>query len=136
MNQKIVRDVLFLGGKSLPAGRADAAIAQDLKDTLLANRERCAGLAANMIGQKKRIIAFDCFGVPRVMLNPIILEKKEAYETEEGCLSLSGVRRTTRYREIEVRYQDEGLNSHTECFSGWLAQVIQHECDHLEGILI
>lgn len=136
MNRQIVRDVLFLGGKSQPAERGDAAIARDLRDTLIANRERCAGLAANMIGERKRIIAFDCFGVPRVMLNPVILEKKGAYEAEESCLSLSGARKTTRYREIEVRYQDEKLNPHTERFFGWIAQVIQHECDHLEGILI
>ena len=89
-----------------------------------------------MIGERKRIIAFDCFGVPRVMLNPVILEKKGAYEADESCLSLSGARKTTRYREIEVRYQDEKLKPHTERFFGWIAQVIQHECDHLEGILI
>lgn len=136
MNREIVRDVLFLSRKAAPATRGDAALAKDLQDTLIANRDRCAGLAANMIGQAKRVIAFDCFGMPRVMLNPVITEKKGAYEAEESCLSLNGARKTTRYREIEVQYQDTNLNPHTERFTGWLAQVIQHECDHLEGILI
>ena len=126
MNREIVRDVLFLSRKSVPATRGDAALVKDLQDTLIANRDRCAGLAANMIGQAKRVIAFDCFGT----------EKKGVYEAEESCLSLSGARKTTRYREIEVQYQDVNLNPHAERFTGWLAQVIQHECDHLEGILI
>ena len=125
MNREIVRDVLFLSRKSAPATREDAALAKDLQDTLIANRDRCAGLAANMIGQAKRVIA-----------NPVITEKKGVYEAEESCLSLSGARKTTRYREIEVQYQDVNLNPHAELFTGWLAQVIQHECDHLEGILI
>lgn len=136
MNRQIVRDVLFLSRKSAPAAREDAQIARDLADTLTANRDRCAGLAANMIGEAKRIIAFDCFGVPRVMLNPAITAKRGAYDAEESCLSLNGARKTVRYREIEVQYQDVNLNPHKERFTGWIAQVIQHECDHLEGILI
>ena len=136
MIREICKDEAFLAQKAEPAVPADLAVAQDLRDTLAAHREGCVGMAANMIGVNKRIIIFDDQGEYKVMLNPVIVRKSGPYEAEESCLSLSGARKTTRYREIEVQYQDANLNPHAERFTGWLAQVIQHECDHLEGILI
>lgn len=136
MVKTIVRDVLFLGQKSEPAGKEDKQTAMDLLDTLRANKHRCVGLAANMIGVKKRIIAVDLGIVEIVMFNPVITKKAKPYEAEEGCLSLDGVRKTTRFQEIEVTYLDMDFKKQRQKYSGWTAQIIQHECDHLEGILI
>ncbi|HIT51174.1 MAG TPA: peptide deformylase, partial [Candidatus Aveggerthella excrementigallinarum] len=115
---------------------ADLPIAQDLLDTLQANREACVGMAANMIGQRKRIIAFADGTTLVAMLNPRILERAGAFETEEGCLSLPGVRPATRYRTIKVGYQDLQLKQRVKSFSGWTAQIIQHEIDHCDGVVI
>ena len=136
MVKPIVRDTFFLNQKSEKATKADLPVAQDLGDTLRANRERCVGMAANMIGYRKRIIIVATGFADLIMINPVITEKSGAYETEEGCLSLSGVRKTIRYDQITVRYQDMKFSEHTQTFSGYIAQIIQHECDHLEGILI
>ena len=136
MVKTIVRDVLFLVQKSEPAGKEDKQTAMDLLDTLRANKHRCVGLAANMIGVKKRIIAVDLGFVEIVMFNPVITKKAKPYEAEEGCLSLDGVRKTTRFQEIEVTYLDMDFKKQRQKYSGWTAQIIQHECDHLEGILI
>ena len=131
-----MRDVIFLSQKAEPATEADRQIAVNLLDTLKANEERCVGLAANMIGEKKAIIAVNMGIVNVAMLNPVIVKRSGPFETEEGCLSLTGVRRTRRYKEIEVEYQDMQFQRRRQKFSGWTAQIIQHECDHLEGILI
>lgn len=136
MVKPIVRDTFFLNQKSEKATKADLPVAQDLGDTLRANRERCVGMAANMIGYRKRIIIVATGFADLIMINPVITEKSGAYETEEGCLSLSGVRKTIRYDQITVRYLDMKFSEHTQTFSGYIAQIIQHECDHLEGILI
>lgn len=136
MVKPIMRDVLFLGQKSEPATEADKQVAIDLQDTLKANRAACVGMAANMIGVKKRIIIVNVGFMDLVMFNPAIVSKKEPYETEEGCLSLAGVRKTTRYQEIEVEYQDIHMKKQCQKYFGWTAQIIQHECDHLEGIII
>ena len=132
----IMRDVIVLSQKAEPATEADRQIAVNLLDTLKANEERCVGLAANMIGEKKAIIAVNMGIVNVAMLNPVIVKKSGPFETEEGCLSLTGVRRTRRYKEIEVEYQDMQFQRRRQKFTGWTAQIIQHECDHLEGILI
>lgn len=134
--QNIIHDQLFLSQKSTSANRADLKIAEDLRDTLLANRDKAVGLAANMIGKNKRIIAFYVGPLPLVMLNPQITKKSGEYLTEEGCLSLSGERKTKRYRTITVTYQDMNLNIKTQEFTDFIAEVIQHEVDHCEGILI
>jgi peptide deformylase len=136
MIKTIVKDVFFLGQKSEPAAKQDLAVGQDLMDTLQANRERCVGMAANMIGVKKRIIIVNMGIMNVVMYNPVIVKKDTPYETEEGCLSLTGVRKTTRYQNIEVEYLDGSWKKHRQRYSGWTAQIIQHECDHLEGIII
>ena len=136
MKKDIKRDVFFLGQKSESATEEDRQIIEDLKDTLKANRERCVGMAANMIGYRKRIIIVSMGFTDVVMVNPVIISKSQPYDTEEGCLSLPGTRKTTRYQRITVRYQDEQMKLHTQDFTGWPAQIIQHECDHLEGILI
>ena len=136
MIKSIVRDVFFLGQKSDPATRQDLAVGQDLMDTLAANRDRCVGMAANMIGVKKRIIIVSLGMLSMVMYNPLIVKKDTPYETEEGCLSLDGVRKTIRYQNIEVDYLDSGWKKHRQKFSGWTAQIIQHEVDHLNGIII
>ena len=132
----IIRDVIFLSQKAEPATEADRQIAVNLLDTLKANEERCVGLAANMIGEKKAIIAVNMGIVNVAMFNPVIVKRSGPFETEEGCLSLTGVRRTRRYKEIEVEYQDMQFQRRRQKFSGWTAQIIQYECDHLEGILI
>ncbi|WP_052543312.1 peptide deformylase [Lactobacillus sp. OTU4228] len=134
--QNIIHDQLFLSQKSTSANRADLKVAEDLRDTLLANRDKAVGLAANMIGKNKRIIAFYVGLLPLVMLNPQITKKSGEYLTEEGCLSLSGERKTKRYRAITVTYQDMNLNTKTQEFTDFIAEVIQHEVDHCEGILI
>ena len=136
MVREICRDVLFLSQKSEPATKDDMQVVQDLLDTLKANEAGCVGMAANMIGIKKRIIAVNMGFLNVAMLNPVIVKKTGAYETEEGCLSLTGVRKTTRYQEIEVEYYDVNWKKQNGKFTGWTAQIIQHECDHLEGIII
>ena len=136
MIQPICKDVFFLGRPSRPAQIEDSPIAGDLLDTLSANRERCVGMAANMIGQAVRIIAVDNGGELLVMYNPEILKREGAFETEEGCLSLEGTRKTTRYRKIKVRYRNEAFQTRIKTFLGFTAQIIQHECDHLEGKII
>ena len=136
MIREIMKDPVFLGRKSAPATRMDLNVARDLRDTLEANRAFCVGMAANMIGQARRIIVFDNEGTLTTMFNPEILSASGPYEAEEGCLSLPGVRKTKRYRTIEVRYQDQSFKTHRESFSGWTAQIIQHEIDHCDGILI
>lgn len=134
--QNIIHDQLFLSQKSTSANRADLKVAEDLRDTLLANRDNAVGLAANMIGKNKRIIAFYVGPLPLVMLNPQITKKSGEYLTEEGCLSLSGERKTKRYRTITVTYQDMNISTKTQEFTDFIAEVIQHEVDHCEGILI
>ena len=136
MIKPIVRDVFFLGQKSEPATKDDRSIGQDLQDTLKANQDRCVGMAANMIGVKKRIIIVTIGFMNLVMYNPVIVGKDTPYETQEGCLSLDGVRKTTRYQNIEVEYLDSSWHNHRQKFSGWTAQIIQHEMDHLDGIII
>lgn len=134
--QNIIHDQLFLSQKSTSANRADLKIAEDLRDTLLANRDKAAGLAANMIGKNKRIIAFYVGPLPLVMLNPRIIRRSGEYLTSEGCLSLNGERKTKRYKTITVMYQNMSLETKTQEFTGFIAEVIQHEIDHCEGILI
>lgn len=134
--QNIIHDQLFLSQKSTSANRADLKIAEDLRDTLLANRDKAAGLAANMIGKNKRIIAFYVGPLPLVMLNPQIIRRSGEYLTSEGCLSLNGERKTKRYKTITVTYQNMSLETKTQEFTGFIAEVIQHEIDHCEGILI
>ena len=136
MKKQIVHDPFFLGQKSEEATKADIKTAKDLLDTLAANRAGCVGMAANMIGIRKRIIVFDNNGKDMVMMNPVIIEKAGEYETEEGCLSLAGIRKTKRFQFITVSYQDMEMKKKTEKFFGWTAQIIQHEIDHCSGILI
>ncbi len=136
MIKPIMRDVLFLGQKSEEATEDDKQIIEDLKDTLKANHDRCVGMAANMIGSRKRIIIVSVGFMDMIMVNPVILQKSHPYDTEEGCLSLDGVRKTKRYNKIRVRYMDEGFQTHSQEYEGHIAQIIQHECDHLEGIII
>ena len=136
MIKPIVKDVLFLGQKSGPAVKADLSLAKDLQDTVAANRERCVGMAANMIGVKKRAIIVSMGLISVVMFNPVITKKDGPYEAEEGCLSLTGVRKTTRYEAITLEYIDVEWKRQRRTFTGWTAQIIQHEVDHLEGILI
>ena len=136
MIKPIMRDVLFLGQKSEDATEADKQIITDLCDTLKANHDHCVGMAANMIGYKKRIIIVSMGFMDFVMVNPIIIQKSQPYDTEEGCLSLDRVRKTKRYRKIKVEFLDEAFQKHTQEYEGQIAQIIQHECDHLEGIII
>ena len=136
MVKEIIKDPIFLGQKSRDATSEDLPIAQDLLDTLAAHKDGCVGMAANMIGQAVRIIAFDNEGTYMVMFNPEIVKASDRYEAEEGCLSLSGVRKTKRYRAIKVRYQNEKLQIRLKTYTGWTAQIIQHEIDHCSGILI
>ena len=136
MIKPVVKDVFFLGQKSEEATEKDLTVGKDLQDTLAANREHCVGMAANMIGVKKRIIIVNIGIVDLVMYNPVIIAKDSPYEAEEGCLSLIGVRKTTRYQNIEVEFTDSSWKRQRKQFSGWVAQIIQHECDHLEGIII
>lgn len=136
MIKPIMKDVLFLSQKSELATKDDIQVVTDLLDTLKANEEGCVGMAANMIGVKKRIIAVNMGFMNVPMINPVIVKKSGKYETQEGCLSLTGVRNTTRYQNIEVEFLDINWNKKKQKFSGWIAQIIQHECDHLEGIII
>ena len=136
MIREIIHDPIFLGQKSEEARAEDFHIAMDLADTLRANLDRCVGMAANMIGEKKRIIAIVKGPMIITMLNPKILGKSGEYETEEGCLSLAGIRKTKRWRSIRVSWQDVNMKNHTEVMDGFQAQIIQHEVDHCDGILI
>ena len=136
MVKQIVRDVFFLGQPSEPATKADIQVGKDLQDTLQANRERCVGMAANMIGVKKNIIVVAVGPFQFAMINPVITKKSGAYQTEEGCLSLKGVRPCTRYQEIEVDYLDQNFKKQHGKYSGWTAQIIQHEIDHCCGVVI
>lgn len=136
MVRNIVRDVIFLGRKSQPAVRSDLPTAQDLLDTLAAHRQECVGMAANMIGVLKNIIVVHTVQGDEIFINPVIEQKSDPYTTEEGCLSLTGMRQTTRYRKIVVVYEDMKLKKRRRTYTGWTAQIIQHECDHLNGILI
>lgn len=136
MVKQIVRDVFFLSQKSEPATKADLQVGRDLMDTLSANRERCVGMAANMIGVRKNIIIVNMGFLDIVMFNPVILKQDTPYETEEGCLSLEGVRPTTRYENIEVEYYDFAWKKQRMKLSGWHAQICQHEIDHLSGRII
>lgn len=136
MIKPIMKDVLFLGQKSEPATKADLQVGIDLQDTLAAHREECVGMAANMIGIKKRVIIVNMGMIDIVMFNPVIRKKSGAYETEEGCLSLTGVRKTTRYEKIEVEYLDQNWKKQKMVLSGWPAQICQHEMDHCDGVII
>ena len=136
MIREICKDESFLAQKAAPAVPEDLPIAADLRDTLAHHQDRCVGMAANMIGVNKRIIIFDNEGEPMVMFNPEILRKSEPYQTEEGCLSLTGVRPAKRWNSIKVRWQNEQFQERRKTFNGWTAQIIQHEIDHCEGILI
>ena len=136
MVKQIVRDVFFLGQKSEEATENDKEIITDLKDTLRENHEHCVGMAANMIGYRQRIIIVSMGLMDMIMVNPVILKKSQPYDAEEGCLSLDGVRKTKRFKKIRVRYMDENFQTHTQDYEGHIAQIIQHECDHLEGIII
>ena len=137
MVKELIHDPIFLARKSAPADRNDLETAQDLLDTLMAHRDSCVGMAANMIGVCKRIIVFDNGGTPMLMFNPEIIKESGEYETEEGCLSLlGGPRKTKRYQKIKVQYQTENFQTRLKTFEGWTAQIIQHEIDHCNGILI
>ena len=136
MIQSIMKDPIFLAQKSAPATKEDLQVAQDLLDTLTAHKDGCVGMAANMIGVARCVIAFDNEGAYMVMFNPEIVKCAGPYETEEGCLSLTGTRKTKRYRSIKVRYQNDRFQIRLKTFTGWTAQIIQHEIDHCRGILI
>ena len=137
MIRPLVHDPLLLARKSVPATKEDLETARDLLDTLVSHKDACVGMAANMIGITKRIIAFDCEGSYMVMLNPEIISSSGEYETEESCLSLlGGPRKTKRFQKIKVRWQTEALQTRIKTFTGWTAQIIQHEIDHCNGILI
>ena len=136
MVKQIVRDVTFLGQKSEPTTKADLQVGRDLQDTLRANKDRCVGMAANMIGVKKNIIIISMGEIDIVMFNPVIVSKSGLYETEEGCLSLEGVRKTNRYKEIEVEYLDFNWKKQKLKLKDWPAQIAQHEIDHLSGKII
>ena len=136
MVQPIMKDPIFLARPSVPATPEDVQIGQDLLETLEAHKEGCVGMAANMIGVSKRIIAFDNDGSYMLMYNPEIVKCSGQYDTEEGCLSLPGIRPTKRYQSIKVRYQNEQFQIRLKTFTGWTAQIIQHEIDHCNGILI
>ena len=136
MVREICRDQFFLARKAELATAVDLSAAQDLLDTLAAHKDGCVGMAANMIGVNKRIIAFDNEGEYMLMFNPVIVKQSGAYEAEEGCLSLSGTRKTKRYKTIKVQWQNEKFQTRLRTFTGWTAEIIQHEIDHCEGILI
>lgn len=136
MVQPINKDITLLAQKADPATKDDICVAQDLLDTLIAHKDGCVGMAANMIGINKRIIVFDNDGKYMTMFNPEITRRSEPYETEEGCLSLTGTRKAKRYKTIKVQYQNEEFQVRFKTFSGWPAQIIQHEIDHCGGIII
>ena len=134
--REIMRDEAFLSQKAELATLEDLPVAQDLLDTLTAHKDGCVGMAANMIGVCKRIIVFDNDGTYMVMLNPEVIKKSGPYEAEEGCLSLTGTRKARRWQSIKVQYQNERFQTRFKTFTGWTAQIIQHEIDHCEGVLI
>ena len=136
MERPIMKDPIFLAQKSEPATAEDLDVARDLLDTLTAHRDGCVGMAANMIGVAKRIIVFDNEGAYMTMFNPEIVKASDVYDAEEGCLSLTGTRKAKRYRSIKVRWQNEAMQVRLKTFTGWTAQIIQHEIDHCNGILI
>lgn len=136
MVKDICKDVFFLKQVSEAADSSDAQTANDLVDTLNAHREECVGMAANMIGVSKRIIVFSDAGAPVIMVNPVIIKKSGEYETEEGCLSLTGVRKVKRYRSIKVEYEDCNFKKRIKTFEGFTAQIIQHEVDHCDGVIV
>ena len=136
MVRDIIRDEVFLAQKAEAATLGDLTVAQDLLDTLTAHKDGCVGMAANMIGVSKRIIVFDNEGKYMVMFNPEIVKKSGPYEAEEGCLSLTGTRKAKRWQSIKVQYQNEQFQTRFKTFTGWTAQIIQHEIDHCEGVLI
>ena len=136
MVYEIMRDEDFLKQVSEPATQADIPVADDLLETLIAHKDGCVGMAANMIGVNKRIIAFENDGEYMVMFNPVIVKQSGAYETDEGCLSLIGTRKTKRHKVIKVQWQNEKFQTRLKTFTGWTAEIIQHEIDHCEGILI
>ncbi|MCF0123499.1 MAG: peptide deformylase [Ruminiclostridium sp.] len=136
MVQEIMKDPIFLAIPSEPATEADLQVGRDLLDTLAAHAEGCVGMAANMIGISKRIIVFDNEGTYMVMYNPEIVKQSDRYEAEEGCLSLEGRRKAIRYRSIKVKYKNEAFQTRFKTYTGWAAQIIQHEIDHCNGILI
>ena len=136
MIRPVMKSTLILSRPSAPATAQDASVAQDLLDTFAANRRGCAGMAANMIGILKRIIVVDCEGEALLMYNPVIESSSNPYGTEEGCLSLEGLRPATRYRNITVLYEDENFSPRKRSFSGYTAQIIQHEIDHCDGVVI
>ena len=136
MIKPITKDILFLQQKSQEASQADLSIGQDLQDTLLAHRDACVGLAANMIGVQKRVIIVSLGFGHLVLYNPVLISKAKPYKTEESCLSLQGSRPTTRYEDIVIRYRNQDWQEVTMPFTGFTAQIIQHELDHLEGVII
>ena len=136
MIREIMKDIDVLSHPSVPATIEDLPIAEDLLETLTAHKDGCVGMAANMIGESKRIIAFENEGKYSVMFNPEIIKKSGLYEAVEGCLSLTGVRPCKRYKSIKVQYQNEKFQTRLKTFTGWTAEIIQHEIDHLEGIII
>ena len=136
MIRPIMKDMLFLAQPSEEATKADAPVIRDLTDTLLHHRDGCVGMAANMIGVRKRIICVMMGPVPLTMVNPVIVGKSGEYEAEEGCLSLTGVRKCRRFRDIEVSYLDVAFLPRRQKYSGWIAEIIQHEIDHCNGVII
>lgn len=136
MIREIMRDKAFLAQKAEPATPEDLSVGRDLLDTLAHHKDACVGMAANMIGVNKRVIVFDNEGTYMVMFNPEIIKKSGSYSAEEGCLSLSGTRKTKRWQSIKVQYQNEAFQTRFKTFTGWTAQIIQHEIDHCQGILI
>ena len=136
MVREICKDEAFLARKAEPATADDLVVAQDLLETLVAHKDGCVGMAANMIGVNKRIIAFDNEGEYMVMFNPVIVKQSGPYEAKEGCLSLAGTRKTKRFQTIKVQWQNEKFQTRLKTFTGWTAEIIQHEIDHCEGIII
>ena len=137
MVRELIHDPILLARRAQPATREDLQTARDLLDTLCFHRETCVGMAANMIGENKAIIVFDCNGQNMLMFNPVLIKGTEPYETEEGCLSLlGGPRKTKRFRKIKVQYENEAFQIRLKTFEGWTAQIVQHELDHLNGVLI
>ena len=136
MVREICRDIIFLAQKSEDAAINDLPVGADLLETLIFHKDGCVGMAANMIGVGKRIICFDNEGEYMTMYNPVIIRKSEPYEAEEGCLSLTGTRKTKRFKKIKVQYLNESFQTRVKTFSGFTAQIIQHEIDHCDGIII
>ena len=136
MIREICKDETFLAQRAEAATADDLNTAQDLLDTLIAHKDGCVGMAANMIGVNKRIIAFENDGEYMLMFNPVIVKKSGPYDTEEGCLSLTGTRKTKRFQTVKVQWQNEKFQARLKTFTGWTAEIIQHEIDHCEGIVI